>query len=240
MVTDDPLTARSADVKTLISSVLVPQRFVFGGAILAAVLIAGVAFAQAPHPAGANATKYSVAVVDVTYLFENYGRFRATNEAMKKEMQAIDADVKADREKIVQAEQQRNTYNVGSAEYKKMDEELARMMAEYQLKTQKLQKDFMERQAKVHYQAYLEIVDAINYYAKRQSIGLVLRFNSKPVDPNRKDDIVRDINKHVVMQDQIDITPDVLAVLNRGQSSSPSTPQSGPQAQRTGSQLPPR
>jgi Skp family chaperone for outer membrane proteins len=228
-------------VKTLLNSpsTFAPQRIVFGSAAALSVLLGGVLYAQAPHPAGANATKYSVAVVDVTYLFENYQRFRATNESMKKEMQAIDADVKADREKIVQTEQQRNTFNVGSAEYKKADEELARMMAEYQLKTQKLQKDFMERQAKVHYQAYLEIVDAITYYAKRQNIGLVLRFNSKPVDSNRREDILRDINKHVVVQDQIDITPDVLAVLNRGQSGSPSTPQAGPQATRPGS-APPR
>jgi Skp family chaperone for outer membrane proteins len=238
---DDPLTARSADVKTLFSSqsTLAPQRIVFASAAALAVLLAGALYAQSPHPAGANATKYSVAVVDVTYLFENYQKFRATNESMKKEMQAIDADVKADREKIVQTEQQRNSYTAGSAEYKKMDEDLARMMAEYQLKTQKLQKDFMERQAKVHYQAYLEIVEAINYYAKRQSIGMVLRFNSKPVDANRREDILRDINKHVVMQDQIDITPDVLAVLNRGQSGSPSSPQNGPQATRPGA-VPPR
>ncbi len=41
------------------------------------------------------------------------------------------------------------------------------MMAEFKLKMSKLRKDFMEREAKVYYQTYLEVVDAVNYYAKR-------------------------------------------------------------------------
>ena len=90
-------------------------------------------------------------------------------------------------------------------------------MADFNLKMGKLRKDFLEREAKVYYQTYLEVVDAVKYYAKRQNIGLVLRFNGEPVDPNRRDDVLREINKPVVVQDQIDITPDVLALLNRDQ-----------------------
>ena len=91
-----------------------------------------------------------------------------------------------------------------------MDEDIARQMAEFNLKMGKLRKEFLEREAKVYYQTYLEVVDAVKYYAKRQNIGLVLRFNGEPVDPNRRDDVLREINKPVVVQDQIDITPDVL------------------------------
>ena len=90
-------------------------------------------------------------------------------------------------------------------------------MAEFNLKMGKLRKEFLEREAKVYYQTYLEVVDAVKYYAKRQNIGLVLRFNGEPVDPNRRDDVLREINKPVVVQDQIDITPDVLALINRDQ-----------------------
>jgi Skp family chaperone for outer membrane proteins len=170
---------------------------------------------QAPNPAGANAAKFGVAVVDIPYIFKNYPKFKATSDAMKKEMETIDADVKADRAKIAQMEQQRNTFNVGTPDYKKHDEELARMMAEFQLKTGKLQKDFMERQAKLYYQTYLEIAKQVDEYAKRNNIGLVLRFNGEPVDPNRREDVMRDINKQVVVQNAIDITPDVLMLLQR-------------------------
>lgn len=187
-------------------------------------------FGQAPNPAGANASKYGIAVVDIPYIFKNYERFKSTSEGMKNEMETIDADVKAERSRIAATEQERNKYNVGTAEYKKYDEEMARMMAEFQLKTSKLQKDFMERQAKLYYQTYLEVVDAVNVYAKSHNIGVVLRFNGEPVDPNRREDVMRDINKQVVIQDRIDITPDVLMLLNR--DSAPRT------TQQPGSQIP--
>jgi Skp family chaperone for outer membrane proteins len=248
-VTDDPgrrrpLTARSADVQTLLNR----QVSIFSlCAAVAALLIPAVAARaqQTTNPAGANAAKFGIAVVDIPYIFKNYSRFRATSEGMKKEMETIDANVKAERASITQAEQKRNSLNVGTPDYKLADEELARMMAEFQLKTSKLQKDFMERQAKLYYQTYLEVVAAVNTYAKSQNIGLVLRFNGEDVDPNNRQQVMNDINKHVVIQNQIDITPDVLLLLNRdGQQVQPRPAGVGGVVPRTGaqpgSQLPPR
>jgi Skp family chaperone for outer membrane proteins len=200
-------------------------------AVAVSLSATGAMHAQAPNPAGANAPKFGIGVVDIPYIFKNYDKFRATSDIMKKEMETIDADVKAERANIAKTEQLRNTFNVGSAEYKKHDEELARMMAEFQLKTTKLQKDFMERQAKLYYQTYLEVVDAVSMYAKSHNIGMVLRFNGEPVDPNKREDVMRDINKQVVHQERIDITPDVLLLLNR---------ETQPRTAQPGSQIPPR
>jgi Skp family chaperone for outer membrane proteins len=239
MVTDDRLTARSAYVKTLLTRrvKLNRKRTVLALSLAAALTTFGLLEAQAPsqtgpHPAGMNASKYNIAVVDISYIFKKHARFKSTMEQMKKEMETIEAELKSDREKIAQQEQVRNQYNVGSAEYKKADEEIARQMAEFNLKMGRLRKEFLEREAKVYYQTYLEVVDAVKYYAKQQNIGIVLRFNGEPVDPNRRDDVLREINKPVVVQDQIDITADVLALLNRDQPS-----QAGTQATRP-SQIP--
>ena len=119
-----------------------------------------------------------------------------------------------------------------------MDEDIARQMAEFNLKMGKLRKDFLEREAKVYYQTYLEVVDAVKYYAKRQNIGLVLRFNGEPVDPNRRDDVLREINKPVVVQDQIDITPDVLMLINRDQQQRAARTRPQPARPAAASQLP--
>lgn len=202
-------------------------------AAVAVLSTLGLLYAQAPSQAGSNAAKYNIAVVDISYIFKKHERFKATMDSMKKEMETIETELKADREKIAQQEQQRNAFNPGSAEFKQMDEEIARQMAEFNLKMGKLRKDFLEREAKVYYQTYLEVVDAVKYYAKRQNIGLVLRFNGEPVDPNRRDDVLREINKPVVVQDQIDITPDILALINRDQQGAPSGGATGsaPQSQ---------
>lgn len=219
-------------MRTLLSRkrTLSRKRIVFATAAATAlsmmVSLSPAVHAQAPNPVGANAEKYGIGVVDVSYIFKEHARFRATMEGMKKEMESIETQLKADRDKIAQTEQERNKYNVGSAEYKKFDEDVARMMAEFNLKMTRLRKDFLEREAKVYYQTYLEVVEAVGYYAKRHNIGLVIRFNGDTVDPNKREDVLREINKPVPWQDNVDITPDVLALLNRdaGQARNPAAP----------------
>jgi Skp family chaperone for outer membrane proteins len=197
--------------------------------------------AQAPHPLGVNASKYHIAVVDISAIFKRHARFKATMESMKKEMENIEIKLKAERDKITAAEQQRNTFQPGSPDYKQADEAVARMMAEFQLEMGRLRKDFMDREAKVYYQTYKEVVDMVNYYAKRQGIGLVLRFSGEEIDANRREDVLREINKPVVMQDSIDITGDILALLNRDQQASPQqqfAPAQARQPGQPGSQIP--
>jgi hypothetical protein len=72
----------------------------------------------------------------------------------------------------------------------------------------------------------------VKYYATQQHIGLVIRFNGEPVDPSRREDVLREINKPVVFQNQVDITPDIIALLNRDAMRT-ATPQATP-----GSSLP--
>jgi Skp family chaperone for outer membrane proteins len=175
------------------------------------------AFSQAPNPAGANARKFGVAVVDVGYIFKNHQRFRSTMEAMKTELEGIEQGLKTKREAIAQKEQQRQEYNIGSAEYKKLDEELAREKANFNVEMTQLRKEFMEREAKVYYQTYLEVDSTVKYYAERNEIGLVLRFNGEEPDPNQPRQVLESINKQVVYQNSIDITPDILALLNRSE-----------------------
>jgi Skp family chaperone for outer membrane proteins len=231
MVMDDPLTARSADVKSLLNG----RWALVTSAAAVALSTFGYSHAQQAAPAqapqlSANVSKYGIAVVDISAIFKRHARFKATMDSMKAEMEKIEAELKADRETITKAEAHRNTFNVGQPEYKRADEEVARMMAEFQLKMGRLRKDFMEREAKIYYQTYTEVVQAVNYYAKRNNIGLVLRFSGESIDPNRRDDVLREINKQVVMQDSIDITLDVLMLLNSREQSSPQ--QTGAQALR--------
>ena len=171
--------------------------------------------ARADYPAGMNAPKHGIAVVDISYIFKNYKRHQATIEAMKQEMTSTEAELKAESEKIRQMEEQRNAYNASAPEYKQLDEELARSIAEFKLKMDRLRKDFMEREAKMYYQAYLEVSKSVEGYAMSHEIGLVIRFNGDKVDGTSREAVLREINKTVVFQNQIDITPDILALVNR-------------------------
>ncbi len=179
------------------------------------VSFVGEAVAQSTSP-GANAARFGIAVVDVSYIFKNYAQFKGAMEAMKSEMESAESKLKSDRDAIAAKEEQRNQYNAGSPEYKQMDEETARLKAEFNLTAGKIRNDFLEREAKVYYQTYLEVSNAVQYYGQQHNIGIVLRFNGDQIDPNLREDVLRAINKPVVFQNNVDITPDVLALLNRG------------------------
>jgi Skp family chaperone for outer membrane proteins len=180
----------------------------------------------------ANAATHGVAVVDISFIFKNHARFRTAMDNMKKEMDAIEVNLKGKRDQIAKIEEERNKFNAGAEQYKQLDDQLTREMANFNVEMTRLRKDFLDREAKEYYKTYLEVVDAVSKYARTRNIGLVIRFNGEPVDPNRREDVLREINKPVVYQNQIDITPDVLQELNRdlAQAQRPGAPQQGPGA----------
>ncbi len=177
--------------------------------------LCSMASAQQTGPS-ANAPRYGYAVVDITYIFKNFTKFNQQMEQMKTAMEQADAQLKADRDTVASKEEMRQQYNPGSPEFKTVDEEVARLKAEFQLKAGKIRRDFMEREAAVYYNTFMEVSNAVQYYAQQHNIGMVLRFNGDSIDPNNREDILKAINKPVVFQNNVDITPDVLALLNRG------------------------
>jgi Skp family chaperone for outer membrane proteins len=177
--------------------------------------VSSLAVAQQSGPS-ANAPKYGYAVVDVTYIFKNYAKFNQQMEGMKTAMESADSQLKADRDTVAGKEKMREDYVPGSPEFKQIDEEVARLKAEFQLKAGKIRRDFLEKEAQVYYSTFMEVSNAVQYYAQQHNIGMVLRFNGDSIDPNNREDILRAINKPVVFQNNVDITPDVLALLNRG------------------------
>lgn len=185
-------------------------------------------FAQSQHPEAANAPKYGLAVVDISYVFKNYTKFKSTMEGMKAEMKGIEDSLKAKRDAIAQLEEARNQLNPGTPDFKAKDDQLATEKAKFNLEMDRLRKDLMERESKVYFSTYQQVSSTIAEYAKQRNIGLVLRFNGEQPDPNNSRDILKDINKPVVFENNIDITRDIVAALNRGVPSATATRPANP------------
>lgn len=182
------------------------------------VSLASTAVAQTTPSPSANASRYGIAVVDINYIFKNYAYFKSSMEAIKADIQQAEKKLKTDREAIQSLEAQAKDYQPSSPEYKKLDENVARRKADFNIKADRTRKDFQEREAKVYYQTYLQVSGAVQSYAKQNNIGLVLKFNGDKINADRPEAILKAINKPVVSQNGIDITPDVLALLNRAGS----------------------
>ena len=193
-------------------------RFTLPSAAIVSVLFSSLAattVAQQPSPS-ANASRYGIAVVDINYIFKNYSQFKSAMEAIKSDIEKAEIKLKASREGIQGKEEQAKQYQPSSPEFKQLDEEVARLKADFNIKAGRTRKDFQEREAKVYYQTYLQVSSTVQYFAQQNNIGLVLRFNGDQINPDRPEAILKAINKPVVSQNNIDITPDVLALLNRG------------------------
>jgi len=183
----------------------------------------------------ANATRFGIAVVDVSYIFKNYQQFKTSMDGMKTEMEQAESQLKTSRDAIQAKEEMARQYEPSSTEFKQLDEDVARLKADFNIKAGRIRKDFLEREAKVYYQTYQQVSSTVQHFAQQNNIGLVLRFNGDPIDPNRREDVLKAINKPIVSQNNIDITPDVLALLNRGGApggTAPAASQTGQPARR--------
>jgi len=169
--------------------------------------------AAGPPNFGANAGRFGVAVVDVSFVFKKYPQFTADIEALKVAMTKADESLKATRDSLVAKEAQRDTLKPGSDQFKQLDEELARDKANFSIQQGTVRRDFLEREAKIYYNTYQRVSEAVAQVAAQNNIGMVLRFNGDPIDPMQREDVMRAIMQPIVFQNNVDITPNVLAAL---------------------------
>ena len=196
----------------------------FLAATAACLLVIGFAVfptaAQGP-PRGGN----GVALLDISYIFKNHIRFKAQMADMRADVQQAEVRVKKERETIRKLMEQLNEYPAGSVEYKQMEEHVTKRTAELQVQLQLERKEFLHREAKIYHNVYQEIQQEVNYYASNTGIAAVLRFNGDPVNKEKPDDVLRDINKPVIWFSQgMDITPAILSRLNERRGTSSTTP----------------
>lgn len=197
---------------------------------LVAALVTPLVRAQAPgqpavrpmtQPAASGSASASpathVAVIDVGYIFKNHNRFKAAMEKMKDEVMAAENALKAERDRINVLMEQLKNFNVGTPEHRKLEAEVAKAQGDFNVNAQLQKKDFMDREAKVYLQVYNEIERAVSQFARDNKIAVVHRFDGEPVDDADRNRILGSITKPIVYYDpQVDITPDILRMLNAG------------------------
>ncbi len=122
-------------------------------------------------------------------------------------------------------------YNRNSTEYRQMEEDITKRSADLQVQVQLQKKSFFEREAKIYYTVYQEIMEQVKYHADKHGIVLVMRFNGDPLDENDPQGIQKELNKAVLYYNKvIDITPIVLDAVNppRGNARAPAQTTSRP------------
>jgi len=178
------------------------------GCLVVLSLMARGAPAQPPRGQG-------IALLDISYIFKNHTRFKAEMEAMRADMERAQATMNKEREAIQKLNEQLKGMASGTAEYRQLEQHVATRTADLNVQAQLQRKEFLLRETKIYHTVYKEVQQVVDYYAKDNGIGLVLRFNGDPVDPDDPEGVLRYINGDVIWYGQgMDITPVILERLN--------------------------
>lgn len=159
-----------------------------------------------------------VAIVDVSLIFKNHARFKATMDAMKKEVEQYEEQLRSRHQALSKERDRLNQYRPGSNEYETLERSLADKAAKLQVDTQLKKKEFLQRESKVYYTVYQEVSGAVKAFADQAGIDLVLRYNGETINPEDRTSVLQGVNKALVYhRGDLDITREILDRLNRQQ-----------------------
>ncbi|MBC8356633.1 MAG: OmpH family outer membrane protein [Planctomycetes bacterium] len=185
--------------------------------VVAGLLIGKDANAQGQPgaPRAATASGTNVAVLDIGFIFKNAARFKQAMDDIKADDEKFKQEVVRKQETMQAEVQNLQKMLKGSPDYKILEEKLAGDQTKLRLDMARKQKDRIDQEAKVYFNAYQEVEIHINKFATTYGIDLVLRFNAEKMDPAQPESVLNGINRFVVYQRGLDITGPILDQMNR-------------------------
>jgi Skp family chaperone for outer membrane proteins len=187
-------------------------------AAIAATLVVPHATAHraAAQPRGpAPAIRSPIAIIDLAYIFENHTRFKQMNDDLRRDVEAAEAELKSNKAQLQKMVDNLDQYNRTSQEYRTLEEDITKRQAELQVQVGKQKRDFYEQEAKIYYSTYKEVMDQVRYYAEKNNILLVMRFQGDPYNENDPQGLQKELNKPILYHNiAIDITPFILEAVN--------------------------
>lgn len=200
-------------------------------AIAGGFLVVGLAVSDAQaqaqtRPAGTTsgyrqtAPPNGVALLDLSQVFKQHTRFQSEMDAMKKDVESAEAQMKRKTETLQQWMKQLKESKPGSPDYKQMEAQITKMRSDLQVEMQLMRKDFLEREAGIYNRYYQEIKAEVSYYASQRNLAAVLRFNRSEKESKNPQDVLEEINQPIVWNSPaVDITQYIIDTVNRRSTS---------------------
>ena len=186
----------------------------------AAVVALGFTICLATSAArGQNATAIgnagvNVALIDISSIFKEHAGFKSKTDALKEEVKTFETTVNELRKSLAKDNEKLQTFNPGTPQYATFEKELANKLADLQVDADLKRKEVLEREAKIYYDTYEDVKSAVQTFARQHRIGLVLRYDSDKIDMADRASVLRGVNRAIVFQDRIDITSEILRMVN--------------------------
>ena len=159
-----------------------------------------------------------IGLIDLDYVLKNYAKFNRLAEELTAQAKQKEAEIQRMQQELRRLIKQQQAQKPDSPLYAQYQEQATKKRAELEATIANAQRDFARKQASLYHTTYREVEAAVARYA--QSIGLTLVIQSRragKVSPTDPQAVFREIARPVVYNHPaMDITDEVLALLNRG------------------------
>lgn len=157
----------------------------------------------------------NVVVVDMGKIFREHIGFKNSISDLQQRVEQYKGTIQTDRTTIQKESELLAGTPKTSPEYKTKEAAIAKMAADMQVNHNMKNKEFMEQEAKLYYQTYVEVLTTIQSFCKQNSITLVIRFSGEKIDPTNRSSVLAGVNNVVVFHENRDITQIIIDTVNR-------------------------
>ena len=166
--------------------------------------------------AAQNRPGTTIALLDIEEVFQNYKRYKAMLDDVRKDEQALDTFVRGKAKELNTMQVELRDYKPGTANYSQLEGRIAKLKADTTVETELKRKDFIIRRSKASHAAYLDITRTVARFAETNGINLVMAYDKREVDPTNPNQVLTEINRRVIYQRSLNITKYIIEQLNAG------------------------
>lgn len=172
------------------------------------------AAARATQPSGPT----RIAVVDMSYLFQNYEKLEDLRQSIKAAAEDAQAKAKGYIEKARTIEEQLKSgeFENGSTEFVERENKVIELSSRFEMFKATTQKDLKKKDAKILLTVYDDVRDAVALFAEQNGYSLVLQTNREITASEDKAKVAQKLGQPVFHNHRADdITDGVLAYLSQ-------------------------
>jgi Skp family chaperone for outer membrane proteins len=184
-------------------------------AVVGCVGLLTISTLSAQRPVAPTAPRDGVALVDVAAVSQKCARLTQSLETLKHDYESKAASFKQEAEAGNQLTEKVRKMPAGSPERKKLEQQVLKMRADFELHGKRITDDAHESETKLYVSMFRELNDELARYAQANGIQLVLRYDVPPLDLSDPRAVLQEIQKPIVYQRGVDVTPVVLEAVNR-------------------------
>jgi len=169
---------------------------------------------RAPAVGGAEAR---IGLVDIAYIFKNYGKFTRLYNALKDEVRLREKDMLDAQNELKVLMNSKQQLTPDSPDYKKLETKIVQKKGELELSGENARREFTQKEADLYHQTYQEVEGMVAAYAEQAKLTLVLRASrDNDSGTNNPQDVVKEVSQMVIYSlPNMDITQPILTALNQ-------------------------